>query len=239
MDVEGGLIASVVLNGDLNKALERRVTAEFFSDPQHQRVWEYVVHHYTTYGTQPDADVVLQAYPSYEILPPMQTTEYFIEQLAKRRRKVILLNGIHDAVAASQAPDSPDDDIEMQALLREAMLQVDVETSAAVTHNYVQTLMRRIVEWRESPPDPGISFGFPTLDRLTGGIRPQQFVIFTGLPKTKKSWTLLYAASTAHAYDYPVGFITFEMSSDEQLERLTTLWAKVPFRRRARQGAAH
>src|SRR4249919_1855531 len=123
MDVEGGLISSVVLNQHLNLALERRVTAEFFTDDQHRRVWDYIAKHYLSYGSQPDAEAVLQAYPSYELIQPSQTTEYFIEQCAKRRRLAILMNGIHDAVSVSTREEEPDKAEQIHRLLQDSILQ--------------------------------------------------------------------------------------------------------------------
>src|SRR4249919_2895609 len=143
MDVEGGLISSVVLNQHLNLALERRVTAEFFSDEQHRRVWEYIAKHYLSYGSQPDADVVLQAYPSYDLIPQTQSTEYFIEECAKRRRFAILMNGIHDAVTVSTKDEAPDKAAEIHRLLQESIIQASVETTPTLTLTF-PALVRRL-----------------------------------------------------------------------------------------------
>lgn len=228
MDVEGGLIAAVLDTEDnMMLALERRVSVEFFTDDRHRNVWEYIAKHFREYGAAPTADVVHNAYPSYVLEPIEQPAAYYIDVLADRRAKSILYTGMQDA-AARFDEEGPAVTTNMRSSLLGALEQSSIETQATRLINYTEAMRRQVKVWRTGGPGLGTSFGFPSLDRHTSGMRPEQFIVITGLAKAKKSWTLLHIASTAHISGVPVAYLTFEMSNLEQLERLATLWGKIP-----------
>ena len=228
MDVEGGLISSVLSDEEaLTLALQRRVTIEWFTDDQHRNVWEYIADHFNKYGTAPDQDIVAGAYPSYGFEPVGQPTAFYLDTLADRRHKSLLYQGMQDAAAAFDE-EGPQVTRLMRTTLLGALEQASIETHDARWINFTDEMKRQVKLWRTGGAGLGLSYGFPTLDYHTSGLRPEQFVIFTGLAKSKKSWTLLHIASTVHIGGIPVAYLTFEMSNLEQMERLATLWGKIP-----------
>jgi replicative DNA helicase len=228
MDAEGGLIASVLEGEDnLTLAMQRRVTAGFFTDDHHRNVWDYIAAHFSKYGTAPTVDIVANAYPSYRFEPVEQPTLFYIDTLAERLRKSLIYQGMQDA--AHQFDDEgPSVATTMRLTLLDALEQSSVQTHDSRWIDFTEQMKLQVARWRKGGPGLGLSYGFPTLDYHTSGMRPEQFVVITGLPKSKKSWTLLFMASTVHICDMPVAYLTFEMSNLEQMERLATLWGKVP-----------
>jgi KaiC/GvpD/RAD55 family RecA-like ATPase len=228
MDAEGGLIATVLDSEDnLMMALQRGVTVEFFDDDQHRKVWDYIAKFFSRYSKAPKADVIAGAYPSYKMDPPEYPAEFYVDSLADRRRKALIYQGMQDA-AAQFDEEGPDVTTAMRTTLMGALEQASIETRDARWVDITESMKLQVAQWRKGGPGLGISYGFPTLDHHTSGMRPEQFVVLTGLPKSKKSWTLLFMASNAHITGIPVAFISFEMSSLEHLERLATLWGKIP-----------
>jgi KaiC/GvpD/RAD55 family RecA-like ATPase len=199
----------------------------FFTEERDKAVFGSMLRHYQKYGTTPTPDVILQSYPSYEIGQYPHPTEYYIDALASRRRQAIVINAAQEVVEALNTEgDDPGQDA--VSVMEKAILQAHFETSPAKHVSYVDLLKRRVPEWMNGFSTPSIPYGIPTLDLHTGGMRPEQFIVLTGLAKSRKTWTALYIASNVHVYA-PVVFITFEMSNDEQLERLATLWGKIPY----------
>jgi KaiC/GvpD/RAD55 family RecA-like ATPase len=228
MDVEGGLLASVVADeANLMLAMEHRVSPEYFDDDQHRKVWDYIANHFKVHGTAPDRAVVALAYPSYQWEAPTQPTGYYIEVLADRRARSVIYQGIQDAAGVFNE-EGPSVTTDMRSTLMGALEQSSIETQGTRWINFTESMQRQVKKWRSGGPGLGISYGFPTLDYHTAGMRPEQFIVITGLPKAKKSWTLLFIASTVHISGYPVGYVTFEMANLEQMERLATLWGKIP-----------
>ena len=228
MDVEGGLIAAALDDGsNFMLALERRVLPEYFQDDQHRNVWEYVLQYFGKYGVTPDVAVVHNAYPSYVLAPLAHPAAYYIDTMVDRQAKATLYTGLQDAAGLFDE-EGPGVTGAMRAALLKALEQSALESQSAQRLNVAEAMRRQVKLWRTGGPGLGISFGFPTLDHHTSGMRPEQFIVFTGLAKAKKSWTLLHVASTVHVSDYPIAFLTFEMSTLEQMERLATLWGKIP-----------
>jgi replicative DNA helicase len=87
---------------------------------------------------------------------------------------------------------------------------------------------RRVLPLRRKGELRGISTGFPTLDKAIGGYHPEQLITLFGLPKHGKSTMMLKTAMTAVADGLKVLYVTFEMSGDDNRDRLISLLADVP-----------
>lgn len=228
MDYSNGLISSVLTTGQLGEAIERGVRREFFAEERDQIVWDFLLGHYRKYGLAPTVEVLDASYPSYQIGEYREPLEFYIDKLSERRREAIAVNFVQDAVESLQI-EGPDRGATVFAQMQQAVLQAHQETTPTRHVSFVDKLKRSLPEWMNGNGRPTIPFGIPSLDRATGGLRDEQFVILSGLAKSKKTWTMLYMASNIHAFGYPVIFITFEMSNDELTERLATLWGKLSY----------
>jgi replicative DNA helicase len=88
----------------------------------------------------------------------------------------------------------------------------------------------RYEEMRSTPNSlRGIPTGFFGLDRITSGLRPQQFVVFVGEPKRGKSLFALIIANSCHIHGKIPMFVSFEMSIEEQEARYDAIISKTPF----------
>jgi len=91
-----------------------------------------------------------------------------------------------------------------------------------------ESRLEKYAEMRERPDKlVGISTGFPGLDRLTAGIRPQQLVTFVGEAKRGKSMLTMVMAITANINGISPLLVSFEMSAEEQAARHDAYLAKV------------
>jgi replicative DNA helicase len=151
-----------------------------------------------------------------------------IEGLAQRRRDALAVNAAQEIVTTLNE-EGPDRGGQAFQVMSTAVLQAHFETSGVKHVNFVNKIQRSFPEWMNGTGTPSISYGIPSLDSATGGIRPEQFIVLSGLAKSRKTWTMLHMASNVHAAGYPVAFVTFEMSNDELTERLATLWGKLPY----------
>lgn len=228
MDVEGGLISAILTGGSMNEAMERRVGLDWFSDPTYKAVWRHMMTHWSRYSTQPTVETVKAAYPSLDIFNPGQPAAYFIQELANRRRTSIIADGLETAADLVNAED-PDKAMKLTEHLEAVLQQAHIETAPVQLVSNVQGIRRVMERWKAGESPEGISFGFDSLDRWLRGIRPGQLIVFTGHPKSRKSWVLLWVAQAVQASGHPAMFVTFEMSNDEQFERHISLMAAVPY----------
>jgi hypothetical protein len=228
MDFAHGLISTVLSTGELGVAIKCGVKSEFFPEERDQRVWNFLMNHYRTHGVAPSTAVLEASYPSYEIGDYGQPIGYFIEGLASRRREAIAVNFVQTAVERLNE-EGPDRGGDVFRQMQTAFLQAQTETSAARHVSFVDEIKASFPEWMNGTGKPTIPYGIPTLDDVTGGLRPEQFIVLSGLAKSRKTWTMLHMASNVHAAGVPVAFVTFEMANEELTERLATLWGKVPY----------
>ena len=72
---------------------------------------------------------------------------------------------------------------------------------------------------RSGKAAPGISYGIPSLDRVTKGIQPGQLVVLAGRPGMGKSTVALHFAVTAAKQGWGVGYFSLEMDPQELAQR--------------------
>ena len=233
-DVQHALLSKAILDRELPAIISARITEEFFEDELMARVFAYLVKHWTKYSEVPDQAVVERAFPTQRWVSDNQPVEYHIDQLRTRRRKAIVLEALGDAATFLQtAKDDPDHVNKIVASLHDAVSRASVETSGhrMVDVTSVEELRRHDEILKERKENKGmlrgITTGFDGIDLVTGGLQPEHFVVIFGLPKSFKSATLLAMANAVHHQAYLPLFIGFEMSHEEQNDRLLSLRAKV------------
>ena len=117
------------------------------------------------------------------------------------------------------------------ALLNSGLQEVSGDTTYSRDVNIIDQWEERLARYAEMRDRPegliGISTGFPGLDRLTSGIRPQQLITFVGEAKRGKSMLTMVMAERATAEGVPPLLVSFEMSVEEQAARYDAYVSKV------------
>jgi replicative DNA helicase len=75
----------------------------------------------------------------------------------------------------------------------------------------------------------GIATGFPTIDKATSGLQPEQLVTIIATPKTGKSVLAMQMAINAHELGATPMFQSFEMSNLEQQKRYDAIRSHISF----------
>ena len=235
MDVQYGALARAVLDEDIITLIKERISPDFFTDDKYQRIFRYLVEHWQKYGTAPNLDVAHSGFPSQKWDDPGQTIGYFIEGLRSRRKEVLLTDMLNDAAISLQEVDNPDKLNQIIGLLQGTLHQVRAETTSMKDENVVNqadAFERLMTERMENPGHlRGFSTGFPGIDHVTGGLQNENLVTIVGTPKTGKSSSLLYMALAVHRAGGVPLFVSFEMSFQEQMDRLASLLSGVSLTR--------
>jgi replicative DNA helicase len=121
------------------------------------------------------------------------------------------------------------------AALSSGLQKAAVETARLRDIDIIQNWETRLTRYEEMRNTPnalrGIPTGFHGLDKITHGLRPQQFIVFAGEPKRGKSLFALILANSAHIHGKRPLFVSFEMSIEEQEARYDSLISRVPYTR--------
>lgn len=236
MNNERKLLSKAILDRDLTPLFDHNVSANWFSDDNDRKVWIFVREHFTRYGECPSADVIKDNYPSYELVPCGDSTDYLLDTLVSARRKVATANILREAI---EKIDKEQDHEGALLALQSGIVKLD--SSGFTETNDVditkpEELERRWNRYQERKLNPdtllGYPTGFPTIDQVTSGLQNGQLVVITATPKTGKSTVALQIAINIHEKSQVVPmFYSFEMSNREQEDRFDAMKARVSYRR--------
>jgi replicative DNA helicase len=227
MDVQNACLSKIVLSGEIVPFIESKISKDFFPDPSHCRVWEMVLDHYKKYGKPPSEDAVHAAYPTYGFVPYPEPTSFYLHKLQQDRKKVILTASVQDFVQRLKEDEGLDVGDDLESIMRQGLANAAHEISQGRDTDFFLSYGRVLDRLRERRDNPGflrgITTGLDGIDRLTGGLQPEQLITMVGTPKAGKSSMLLKLAFNAHRNGNHVLFVTFEMSTEEQEDRLVSL----------------
>lgn len=229
MDIEHGAIIAIIEHKMLPDFIDRRVTPEFFHDIEHRKIYGMLLQHWRDYRQHPTKDAVAKPYPTYDLDVALDDApEWYLDELvdAYRRRSVYqLLRDLNEEAEKEDVREG----YRLESMLRRGLNDIAIETTSGRSVDFFDTVFQdRYLELLQTIMDNpgslrGISTGFSTIDRATGGLQPQQLITVAGVPKAGKSAIALAIAYAARMSAKNVLFFTFEMSVEEQEHRLTSI----------------
>lgn len=194
-----------------------------------------MVKYWQRYGTPPTIKAVRANHPWFAdlILDAPEPLQWYIDKLAEAREYAIL----HDALAEAGIYMKHGDTEKARSTVSEAMGQLEIELSPMRDANLSdpEYIEKWIAEYEELEKFDGalrgLPTGFPTMDKATSGLRPEQLIVLVGPPKAGKSTGLLLMTKAVHDVGRVPLFIGFEMSNEEQRTRYAAIRANVDFHR--------
>lgn len=227
------LISKIVRERHINSVLSRGVQADWFPDLEDQRVYSFLVNHVDKYGEVPTAVTVRDNYPTYRMLDVQDSLEYLLDQMLTWRRSNKSYQMLQQAVDLVDL--DPNKFEEMLNVLRSGLADLDSDVPQTSDYDLTEDPTSRLREYenRKGNPDGmlGIPTGFPTIDKATAGLQPQQLVTIYAAPKVGKSQLALKIAEHVHGLGFRPMYQSFEMSNDEQQERFDSMKARVSHNR--------
>lgn len=221
----------MVIEQDLKPFIEARITPDFFPDDKHRKVFEMVLDHYRQHSKPPTEAIVLAAYPTYKFRATTEPTLFYLTELQESRKLTNLMSVLKDVADQMNDPAVDLNGSGVETLMRAGLAKVLHEIPHGILKDFYGTVQdhRDVLDDRMANPGAlrGISTGFRTLDFVTGGLQPQQLITLVGLPKGGKSSVLLSLAKAASLQGQTVLFFTFEMTVQEQNDRLYSLLSGV------------
>lgn len=226
MDAEAGLLSKVVWSGELTKALEAGISGKHFHDEEHGAVWDWIAWFYREYGTSPGRDAVRTEYPNYRLVKTPEPLQYYVDRLLEAHKRFETLDLLMEASTLAQ-DEKIDDAIGVMA---DGLLTISTETTRSKDDNVVASWEDRLARYEELEAIAngglmGVPTGFPTIDKITGGLQAEQMTVVIGPQKAGKSAVLLKMAMAANDAGHTVLYVSFEMSNEEMGARYDGLRA--------------
>jgi len=232
MNNEARLLSRVIQERNLGEILERGVAESWFADNFDKNLFKFVRDHYVKYQETPSISVVQENFPSYQLLPIDDSIDYLIDTIVERRRKALIVNSIGNAL--DHVEKNQDHEGALLALQNGIMKLEDSGLNKTTDIEVTKAAQNARAEYEFRKNNPGLlglPTGFPTMDKATSGLQPEQLIVIIAPPKTGKSTLALQIAITAHLQDKKPLFISFEMSNKEQLSRYYAMRARISHKR--------
>jgi len=229
--IEHLVISKIIEEQSLNEASKSGIKPVYFAG-EWEGIYQWVLEYNTKHGAVPTERAFSTAYGDVEIIDTTAETfsGLFEELLDAYRSRTII-----EAVSAAMGPLDKDNVKDAMAILSSGLQAASTETARLRDFNIIEGWEEQLKMYREMKDNPnslgGIPTGFAGLDRVTYGLRPQQFIVMVGEPKRGKSLFELIMAIACHRHGLRPLFISFEMSVAEQRSRFYSLVAKIPYER--------
>lgn len=226
-DNELRLVSKAIREGDIKPILERGVTADWFVNPEAREMYVFCVEHYEKYGRVPVPNTVRDVLPGCTVLNIEESYDYLIDQFVAWRRQGLTTELLQDAAEALDEGGHE----EALALIRARIAGMEDVGLGSQDIDLTRTVDERIAEYialRDLPGGlRGIPTGFPTIDKATLGLQPQQLITVVAEPKAGKSTLALVMASNVWKTARSPLLVSFEMANLEQQARHDAITAKV------------
>lgn len=225
------LISKVIHEQTLNEPVRAGLKPDHLS-PAWASVWSWILQFNREHGAVPTERVFNNQYGDMQLEDAShETFSRLLEEIFTSFRQRVIMDSLSEALPAIN-----DNDINSAiSSLQIGLQKASVESARLRDIDIIQNWENRLARYEEMRLQPnalrGIPTGFHGLDRITHGLRPQQFIVFAGEPKRGKSLFALILANSAHVHGKRPLFVSFEMSIEEQEARYDSLISKVPYTR--------
>ena len=221
MDNEQRLISKIIRERNIVPALQRKVNAAWFLDPDNRKVWELVVQHYADYNEIPSEVVIADNYPNYVVLEEdkiADNVEYILDKMVALRKEMITRNGLEASVEQIRIGEYDGALIQMEKTITlvndQGVLGThELDLSKDTEERYKEYLKLQNEEFL------GVPTGFEKIDEATAGLQGGQLITIIAPPKTGKSQIALKMAINVHEQGKVPMFQSFEMNNKEQQQR--------------------
>jgi replicative DNA helicase len=225
------LISKIVHDKDIQVAVRSGLKPDHLSG-EWPKVWTWLLDFYREHGSVPTERVFSQEFGDIDLEDASdEPFTRLIDEIFNNYKKRVLMDTLAEAI-----PELNNDDLDSAlTTLTTGLQKTAVESARLRDIDIIQNWENRLIRYDELRATPnalrGIPTGFHGLDRITHGLRPQQFIVFVGEPKRGKSLFALIIGNSAHTHGKRPLFVSFEMSIEEQEARYDSFISKVPYTR--------
>ncbi len=221
------LISKVLSDGSLVDAIDKGVQSTHFSKA-YAPIWGWLLEFWHTHNAVPTERALLTEYPSVTLGNASdESLSRLVGEVVDGYRRLT----VTETITAAMPLLTEGKVMDAIAMLNSGLQEVSGDTTYSRDVNIIDQWEERLSKYAEMRDRPeglvGISTGFPGLDRLTAGIRPQQLITFVGEAKRGKSMLTMVMAERANSEGVPALLVSFEMSVEEQAARYDAYVAKV------------
>jgi replicative DNA helicase len=229
MGVEQLIISKIIAESSLLEATRAGIKPAYF-EGETEGIYQWVLDYTNHNGAVPSQRAFAKAHGDFEL--DDASAESF-SGLFTELVEGYQLRTLAATITEAMGPLGKGDIATLLTQLGQGLAAASATTTQLRDFNIIEGWEERLARYEEMRATPnalrGIPTGFAGLDRITHGLRPQQFIVMVGEQKRGKSLFELIMAMACHVYGKRPMMISFEMAVDEQLARYDALSAHVPY----------
>ena len=231
-DPEMMLLARIIDTGDMTAVIEAGLTNSWFASERGLASWTYVRSYWQQHREVPTEENFTRRFPDGRLEPNGEPLEALLAELRAKRGYLLLVEGLQESTKhlnAASAAERPELVDEVTSYLTSVLTDIATDTADSTVESVTETDEDyvRYVMTKEPLTVTGVHTGIEFIDRVTGGMQPEQLYVLGGPPKSGKSTIALWCAMQAHVQGERVLFVGHEMSNEEQKQRRLCLGAGV------------
>lgn len=228
MDIERALISKIISTGQLEEAIAKGVREDLFADDECREMFGYLNAHARRYKSPPSLQAVKSDKPDFEWEHAQDPLPYIIDRFAVMAKRRLANEMVIELAAACDDPERAEK-IDLEFLEVSRKLATLVPSSEVARF---RDMDKRIVDYERRVVEgdkPGIPFGFPALDKWTGGIQPHEFVTVSGFSGLGKSTMLMAITFNAWVEGHTPLYISLEMEHATLLRKFDAMAASLDY----------
>lgn len=214
----------------LRDLINKGITPEMIPDKATSDVYKYILDSWEKHSSIPSRAQIKQHWPDYRFIAVTDALGLIVDEFMDWYKQQDAIKDLQDAseMAEEGKPASEIDKVIMAGVARRAALSGRAHEHVNVV-KHGKEIKQEYIDRKNRPAGLiGYTTGFPTLDKITNGVRPGNFVGITASPKVGKSILALVMAIAAHeVHNVPIGYLSLEMSVEENKLRYAAIRAGV------------
>jgi len=227
------LISNIIAEGDMNEIRKRRVTPELFCTEEAFTVFEWIwdqYHHPSHRGEVPSKSRLLRAFPEFDYCPATDSIGALISELKQNKVRIDMREISSDM--EEYLDDGTDPLLVLEAFMPKLrdLSATGVESQGLLMANAADVLLQEYRTVKAAGGITGVPYPWAPMNKATGGMHEEEFIVLYGRPGNMKTWCAL--AIAAYAYKYAnkrVLVYSKEMSQTQLARRTASILAEVDY----------
>ncbi|KRW94265.1 DnaB-like helicase C-terminal domain-containing protein [Paracoccus sp. MKU1] len=205
------------------RTIFRQLDERFFTEDE-LPAFRFVASYFDRYGGLPSVDICTDnQIPLYPVNGPV---DYFRDVVKNRAIYNLYFQRQQDLMEMLQRQEMDRFVSTISNMARE-MSSVDARQD---TYTMVEAMQMVIADFEEAQRHPGmrgVTYGWPTLDDVTGGARTEDLITIVARPGVGKSFSITRMACMAWGAGHSIGFVSMEMGAIETARRVLAMGSGV------------
>lgn len=231
--VELQLLSNILKTGDFKEVRKRGVTAAMFHTEEAKEVFRWLhaeILAPRSHGEVPSLERLRRTFPEFDYCPSRDSVSSLIKELVDVNVAIGIRESIEDMDAALDEGEDPS--LVLQAHLpnlRELSISTG-DRNQELMSNAALRLKAEYEAMKVSGGITGIPYPWDVMNRSTGGMQDEEWIVIYGRPKSLKTWvSLAMVVEAYHNHGRRVLCYSKEMSTDQMRRRAASIIAGVDY----------